>query len=80
MLPGDRSKTILAEGETRFQRIGGKGGDYLPDHVVLVGSKLTEPVCRIYGWSPFHIFREDVVAALTQVDFTSLEFEEVQIS
>jgi len=76
----DSKASRLMEGETRLRRVAGIGKDYLLDHVVLKRSKLTEPVCRIVGWSPMSLYREDVVAALAKEKITGLDFEEIVTS
>lgn len=75
----DGKKSQLMEGETRLRRVAGTGKDYLLDRVVLSQKKLVEPICRVVGWSPFHLYREDVVAALKKEELTGLEFEEVAV-
>ena len=76
----DRKKSRLAEGETRFTRSRQTGGDYLLDHVVVVTNKLSSPICRLVGWSEYHVFREDVVEALNMAGYTGLDFEEIEVS
>jgi hypothetical protein len=73
----DRRRATLLAGETRFKKVGGRFGNYLLDHVVLSQRKLTLPICRIVGWTEFHIYREDIVTALTERALTGLHFEEV---
>ncbi len=76
----DSKRSRLMEGETRLRRVAGPSRDYLLDHVVLKGSQLTAPVCRVVGWSPMHLYREDVVAALAEAKITGLDFAEVPTS
>lgn len=76
----DRKASQLAAGETQFRRIAGFTRDFLLDHVVLSSKKLTKPICRVIGWSPYYLFREDIVDLLLQKGFTGLEFDKVECS
>jgi hypothetical protein len=53
-------------------------GQYLLDKIVLTRKKLIHPICRIKGWSDYHVFREDVVEAMQAQGFTGLVFEEIE--
>ncbi len=74
----DRKASRLAAGETKFRRIAGFTRDFLLDHVVLSRKKLTRPICRVIGWSPYYLFREDIVDLLRRRGFTGLEFDPVE--
>lgn len=74
----DKKQSVLLPHETRFVRPKVIGSDYLLDKVILKSRKLTSPVCRILGWSPYHLYREDVVETLLGGGFTGLKFEVVE--
>jgi hypothetical protein len=75
----DRRHSRLVAGETRYPRLTATCEDYYLEHVVLSQRKLTEPVCRVRGWSEYHLFREDIVIALKEGGFNGLRFEEVAV-
>ena len=60
-------------------RVGGPYGNYLLDRVVLNAKKLVHPVCRIQGWTPYYIYRDEIVDALQDEGITGLHFEEVEV-
>ena len=75
----DRKHSKLCADEKSFRRLKEFGGNYDLDKVVLARHKLVDPVCRIVGWSPYYIFREDVVDSLLVGGFTGLDFKEVDV-
>lgn len=76
----DRRRSQLAEGETPFRRLRETCEDYNLDRVVLSRRRLVDPVCRIRGWSPYHLYREDIVDALKSMGFSGLDFDEVEVA
>lgn len=78
----DRRKSVLLPGEKTFSRPTRKD-DYLLDRVVVAKQKLVDPICRVQGWSPYCLFREDVVQLLIDEGFVSEQdelFEPIEMS
>jgi len=60
----DRKNSVLLPRQTSFSRPT-RQDDCLLEKVVINSRKLVEPICRVSGWSPYYLFREDVVQMLT---------------
>jgi len=72
----DRKHSTLLPNETKLSRSDGQ--DFLLENVVLARRKLTSPICRVLGWSPYFLYREDVVETLTEFGFSGAVFTEVE--
>jgi hypothetical protein len=75
VLAVDRKHSVPLPYVTGLKRLAGQ---YLLDKIVLTRKKLIHPICRIKGWSDYHVFREDVVEAMQAQGFTGLVFEEIE--
>lgn len=76
----DKKCSQLHSNQKRFVRRKEFGGDFDLDHVVLARRKLVHPICRVVGWSPYHLYRDDVIEVLHTKGFTGLAFEEVELT
>jgi hypothetical protein len=74
----DQEHSKLIDGETEYKRPVAINGDFYLKRVVLNRKSLVHPVCRVFGWSQYRVFRDDIVKSLLERKFTGLDFQPIE--